>query len=203
MDQIAKSNLAITTFREYGGVLSTAKALKHGIQPRTLYKLRDSGKLEQLSYGLYRLAELPPLEHPDLVTVALRVPQGVLCLISALAFHELTTEIPHEIYLALERGTEPPRVKEIPLRYFWFSSEPFNKGIEVHQLDGVSVRIYSPEKTLADLFKYRYKLGIDVALEALRFYKQQNKVKLAGVLKYARICRVERVMRPYLEALLT
>ncbi len=179
------------------------KALKHGIQPRTLYELRDSGKLEQLSYGLYRLAELPPLEHPDLVTIALRVPHGVLCLISALAFHELTTEIPHEIYLALERGTEPPRIKEIPLRHFWFSSEAFNKGIGVYKLDSVPVRIYNPEKTLADLFKYRYKLGMDVVLEALRFYKQQNKVNLDELLSYARICRVERVMRPYLEALLT
>ena len=203
MDQLVKDDFAIATFHEHGGVLSTAKALKHGIQPRTLYGLRDSGKLEQLSYGLYRLTELPPLEHPDLVTIALRIPHGVLCLISALSFHELTTEIPHEIYLALGRGTELPRVKEIPLRYFWFSSEAFNKGIEVHQLDGVSVRIYSPEKTLADLFKYRYKLGIDVALEALRFYRQQNKVKLDELLKYARICRVEKVMRPYLEALLT
>ena len=137
------------------------------------------------------------------MTLARRVPHGVLCLISALAFHELTTEIPHQIELALERGRERPRIAELPLKIVWFSGSAYSEGIERHELDGASLKVYSAEKTLADLFKYRHKLGIDVALEGLRLYKQRRQVNVAALLKYARIDRVERVMTPYLEAVLT
>ncbi len=194
---------AKAAFRARGGILSTSQALGAGIHRRTLYKLRDEGVLERLSYGLYRLADLPPLDQPDLVTVARRVPHGVLCLISALAFHELTTEIPHQIELALEGGRERPRIAELPLKIVWFSGSAYHEGIETHELDGASLKVYSAEKTLADLFKYRHKLGIDVALEGLKLYKQRRQVNVAALLKYARIDRVERVMTPYLEAVLT
>ena len=193
---------AKAAFRAQGGVLSTSQALEAGIHRRTLYKLRDEGVLERLSYGLYRLADLPPLTEPDLVTVARRVPHGVLCLISALAFHDLTTEIPHQIELALEQGRERPRITELPLKIVWFSGSAYSEGIETHELDGASLKVYSAEKTLADLFKYRHKLGIDVALEGLRLYKQRRRVNVAALLNYARIDRVERVMTPYLEAVL-
>jgi predicted transcriptional regulator of viral defense system len=189
-------------FRRHGGVLRTRDALRLGIHPRTLYRMRDAGDLEQLSRGLYRLCGLPKLSNPDLVPVALRIPRGVICLISALAFHDLTTQVPHQVYLALPRGAEPPRMSFPPLRIFWFTEPAFTKGIEVHQIDGVPVRVYRPEKTIADCFKYRNKIGLDVALEALKLYRGRRNTKINDLLRYAAICRVDKIIRPYLEALL-
>jgi predicted transcriptional regulator of viral defense system len=189
-------------FRRHGGLLRTSEALRLGIHPRTLYAMRDEGVLEQLSRGLYRLTELPPLGAPDFVAVARKVSAGVICLVSALAFHELTTEIPHAVYVALARGTEPPRLDYPPMRIFWFTGDAFTKGIEIHKLDHVAVPVYTPEKTLADCFKYRHKLGLDVAVEALKLYRQRKQMRLDELLRFARICRVEKVMRPYLEAIL-
>jgi len=182
--------------------MRTKDALRAGIHPRTLYGLRDAGVLERLSRGVYRLATATPLGNPDLVTVALRAPDSVVCLISALAFHELTTQIPHEVYVAVARGSEPPRVDHPPLRTFWFTGRAFTEGVETHQLDGVPVRIYCREKTLADCFKYRNKIGLDTALEAIRLYKQSRRTNVDALMKYADICRVAKVMRPYLEAVL-
>jgi predicted transcriptional regulator of viral defense system len=193
---------AKTLFRCHGGLLRASEALQLGIHPRTLYAMRDKGMLEPLSRGLYRLAELPPLGAPDLVAVTRKVPGGVICLISALAFHNLTTQIPHAVYIALRRGAEPPRLDYPPVRIFWFTGEAFTEGIETHTLDHVSVPVYTPEKTLADCFKYRNKLGLDVAIEALKHYRQRQRMRLDELLRLARICRVEQVMRPYLEAVL-
>jgi predicted transcriptional regulator of viral defense system len=193
---------AIALFRQHGGILRTAQALRLGIHPRTLYTMRDSGVLEQLSRGLYRLADLPLLSDPDLVTVALKVPHAVICLVSALAFHELTTQIPHVVDVALSNRAERPRLNYPPLRIFWFSGPAWIEGVEIHQVDNVSVHVYSPEKSIADSFKYRHKIGLDIALEALKFYRQWDNVDVGKLLHYARICRVDRVMRPYLEALL-
>ena len=193
---------AKTLFRCHGGLLRTSEALRLGVHPRTLYAMHDAGVLEQLGRGLYRLAELPPLGAPDLVAVTRKVPSGVICLISALAFHELTTQIPHAVYIALARGTEPPRLDYPPVRMFWFTGDAFTEGVEIHTLDHVSVPVYTPEKTLADCFKYRNKLGLDVAIEALKLYRQWQRMRLDELLRCARICRVEKVMRPYLEALL-
>jgi predicted transcriptional regulator of viral defense system len=138
---------AITLFRQQGGILRTGEALRLGIHPRTLYAMRDSGVLEQLSRGLYRLAELPLLSNPDLVTVALKVPQAVICLVSALAFHELTTQIPHVVDIALPNRAERPRLDYPPLRIFWFSGLAWSEGVETQRLDDVPVRIYGPEKS--------------------------------------------------------
>jgi predicted transcriptional regulator of viral defense system len=189
-------------FSRGGGLLRTSAALRAGIHPRALYEMRDQGVVEQLSRGLYRLAGLPALSNPDLVTVALKIPTGVICLISALAYHEITTQIPHEVHIALPRGTEPPRLKHPPLRVFWFTGRSFTEGIETHKVDGIRLRVYSPEKTLADCFKYRNKLGLDMVLEALRLYRGRKRPNADELMKFARVCRVEKVMRPYLEALL-
>jgi len=189
-------------FREHSGLLRTSEAIRLGIHPRTLYAMRDAGVILRLSRGLYRLADLPPLGNPDLVSVARKVPAGVVCLVSALAYHELTTQVPHQVHLALRRGVEPPRLDYPPLRVFRFSGQAFAEGIEPHDLDGVQVRIYSPEKTLADCFKYRHKIGVDIAVEALRLYRERRPLRASELLRCARICRVEKVMRPYLEAVL-
>jgi len=187
-------------FSAHGGTLRTTEALAAGIHPRTLYAMRNSGQIEALARGVYRLAGLPPLANPDLATVAKRIPHGVICLISALAFHELTTQIPHEVHVAIARTARRPRLAFPPLRVYRFSSAAFEAGVDKHTMDGISIRVYSPEKTLADCFKYRSKIGMDVVLEALRAYRRRQP-RFQNVLKYAKICRVERLMRPYLEAL--
>jgi predicted transcriptional regulator of viral defense system len=192
----------VELFRQHGGGLRMSEALRLGINRKTLYAMRDAGVIEPISRGHYRLASFEPLAHPDLVTVATCVPRGVLCLISALSFHDLTTQVPHVIDVALERGTRKPRFDYPPTRFFWFSGSSFQEGIETHTLDGVPVRIYDPEKTLADCFRYRNQLGMDVVLEALRLWRERRRKKLDVLLKYARMRHVERAMRPYLEAML-
>jgi predicted transcriptional regulator of viral defense system len=129
------------------------------------------------------------------------VPHGVLCLISALSVHELTTQVPHTIDVALERGRTKPRLDYPPTRFFWFSGPAFHDGIETHELDDTPVRIYDPEKTLVDGFRYRSQIGMDVVLEALKLWREHRRRKLDVLLKYARMRHVERAMRPYLEAL--
>jgi predicted transcriptional regulator of viral defense system len=193
---------AVAVFKKHGGILRTAQALRAGIHPGTLYALRDSGVLEVMSRGVYRLTDSSPLSNPDLVTVATRVPGGVICLISALAFHELTTQIPHEVHVALPRGAEEPRLTQPPIKTYRFTGKAFSEGVETHELDGVTARIYSPEKTLADCFKFRNKVGLDTAVEAVRFYRERRRVKVDDLMHYAAICRVKKIIRPYLEALL-
>jgi predicted transcriptional regulator of viral defense system len=182
--------------------LRTAQALRAGIHPSTLYTMRDVGTLEVVSRGVFRLADSEQLGNPDLVTVATRVPSGVICLISALAFHQITTQIPHEIHVAIQRGAEPPRLEYPPIKIYWFKDQAFTAGVDIHKLDDVDIRIYSPEKTLADCFKFRNKIGLDTAVEAVRFYHELRNVNVDALMHYAAICRVEKVMRPYLEAIL-
>ncbi|MBI3607848.1 MAG: type IV toxin-antitoxin system AbiEi family antitoxin domain-containing protein [Nitrospirae bacterium] len=188
-------------FRRAGGVLRTAQALRAGVHPRDLYALRDAGVLEQISRGVYRLADLPPFADPDLVTVVLRVPKAVIALVSALHFHGLTTEIPHEVSVALPQGTSRPRLDWPRLRVYWLSGAMFTSGIETHQRDGVRLRVYGAAKTVADCFKFRNRLGIQVAVEALRTGIEERKFTPAELLRAARTCRVGRIVRPYLEAL--
>ncbi|MEA3376604.1 MAG: type IV toxin-antitoxin system AbiEi family antitoxin domain-containing protein [Chloroflexota bacterium] len=188
-------------FREHDGILRTSEALELGIHPRTLRAMRDSDALDRLARGLYRLADLPPLSNPDLVVVALKVPDGVICLVSALAFHDLTTEIPHSVDVALEKGSWRPRLRHPPLRVFWFSGPAWQEGVGTYQVDGVPVRITVPSKTVADMFKFRRQLGLDIALEALKAYRERDAFDVGELLHYARVCRVEEVMTPYLEAL--
>jgi predicted transcriptional regulator of viral defense system len=199
MTQFAKPAFLreLRLFRAHGGAMRMSDALRGGVSRKTLYAMRDSGVLEALSRGLYRLTELEPLGNPDLVTVATRIPQGVLCLISALAFHELTTQVPHVIDVALERGTRKPRLDYPPTRFFWFSGPAFHEGIETRQLDAAAVRVYDPEKTVVDCFRYRNKIGMDVVLEALRFWREHRPKKLDVLLKYARMRHVETALRPY------
>lgn len=191
---------ALEIFRDHGGTLRTGEALNLGIHQRTLYALRDSRLIEKLDRGLYRLAELPPLSDPDLVTVARKIPQGVVCLISALHFHDITTQIPHTVSVAVKRGTEPPRLQFPPTQIYFFSGQAFTAGIENHSIDDTPVHVYSAEKTLADCFKYRNKIGMDTVREAIQLYKSRRKPRPRDLLRFARICRVEKVMRPYLEA---
>ena len=187
-------------FRKHGGQLRMSEAIAHGITRYMLYSLRDKGVIEQISRGVYRLAELPTISNPDLVTVSLRFPKAVVCLISALNHHDITTQIPHVVSVAAPRNTRTPSIDFPPVQVYRFSDQTYKSGVETHEIDGVSVKIFNPEKTLADCFKFRNKIGMDVVLEALQFYKKRMGFNIPKLLKYASICRVQKIMRPYLEA---
>ena len=187
-------------FRMHGGRLSMSEALERGLTRYMLYSLRDKGIIEQVSRGIYRLVEEPQISNPDLITVSLRIPKAVICLVSALSYHEITTQIPHHVSVAVPRSSWIPSLDYPPIKVHLFSSVAYKSGIEEHSIDGVPVKVYNPEKTLADCFKFRNSIGMDVVLEALRLYKTRKKFELGELIKYARICRVEKVMRPYLEA---
>ncbi len=193
---------AIETFRNHSGLLRTQQAIDEGIAPRTLYQMRETGMILRESRGLYRLAEIEPGAYFDLVQVAMRIPKGVICLISALSFHGLTTQIPHQVYVALPIDAEKPRLEYPPIRLFWLSPKTYSAGIETHELDGVEVKIYGIEKTIADCFKFRNKVGLDVALDALRDYRERKTIMVDYLLLYARINRVERIMKPYLDVII-
>lgn len=200
-ERAAAQERALEAFRTRGGVLRTKEILGLGIHPRTLYRLRDEGALVQLSRGVYRLAELADLAYPDLVTVALRAPRAVICLVSALAYHDATDEIPHEVHIALPRGMNVPRIDHPPVRAFHLSGPSLTEGIETAELDGVSVRIYALAKTVVDCFRFRNKLGPDVAIEALRQAVTRHRVKPASILHFARMCHMDTIMLPYVQSL--
>jgi len=170
--------------------------------PRALvYRLRDRGELEQIGRGLFRHPEAELTEKHMYAEAAKAVPGGVVCLISSLAFHGVGTQNPARIWLALERGSQRPTAVDLPLEFAWFSGEAFTAGVEVHDVEGVTVRVYSPAKTVADLFKYRNKLGVDVAIEALEDGWRRRLFTVDELMRYAAVCRVERVIRPYVQAI--
>ncbi len=188
-------------FRQHRNMLRTSDAIRLGIHPETLYSLRDSGEIEQIARGLYRLAGAP-LENPDWTAVGAQIPQAVICLVSALFHHGLTTQIPHVVDIALPSHARVPKLTNPPIRIFWFPEPAYSSGVETVPTDGIQVRVYSAEKTIADCFKYRNKVGLDVAVEALRTYKEREKrPNLKMVLRYAEMNRAQRVIRPYLEAM--
>lgn len=189
-------------FRKAGGLLRATEAIRKGIHPVTLYALRDNGVIEAISRGVYRLSSIEPSENLDVVAAAKRVPHGVICLISALAFHDLTTQIPREVYMALRKGVRKPTIDFPPIRFFWLSKKVFESEIESHTISATKVQIYSAEKTVADAFKFRNTIGLDVALEALKRWRSKKRPNVEHLLALARICRVEKVIKPYLEAIL-
>jgi len=198
----SRLDTAIRVFQEHKGLLRTSAAIRAGVNPATLYALRDAGVVEQMARGLYRLRDAEMLSNPDLAIVGAKVPQAVICLISALDWHDLTTQIPHEIHIAMPKSARAPRLPWPPVHVYRFTEPAYSAGAETHEIDGVSLRIYSAEKTLADCFKFRNQVGLDVALEALKEYIRRRHTKVDDLFRYSQICRVRSVMRPYLEALL-
>lgn len=192
---------AIETFRRHGGVMRTSQALLQGIHPAAFYRLVEDGQLTRLARGLYRLASTREFSNPDLAVVAAKAPDAVVCLISALSFHGITTQIPRVIHLAVPRGRYAGlRLRTPPVKMYRFDVPTFDQGIEVHRIDGVPLRIYGVARTLVDCFKYRNKLGLDVAIEALRFTRDRKRISNREILQFARLLRQDRVMAPYLES---
>lgn len=196
-----KVNEAIALFKEHGGIMRTSEALNEGIHSRTLYWMHHHGYLKMLERGVYQIEGKEPLSNPDLALVGTKVPEAKICLISALDFHELTSEIPHKVHIALPRRHWKPKLDYPPIQVYWFSGRSLTEGIENHKADGVEIQIYNPAKTIADSFKFRNRIGMEIALEALKNGLTKGKATYSDILKYAKICRVENVIRPYLETI--
>jgi predicted transcriptional regulator of viral defense system len=192
---------ALQAFRDKGGTLRTRDLIALGVHTDALYMLRDSGRIVELGRGLYRLAETGEAEHPDLALVGARAPDAAVCLISALSYHDITTQIPSSVHLAVPRGSYHGIRLPIPVTVYRFDSKTFNKGLETHRVGGMPLKIYSAARSVVDCFKFRNKLGMDVALEALRLARQRKRVQNRELLHYARLLRVENPMSPYLQAI--
>jgi predicted transcriptional regulator of viral defense system len=184
-----------------GPLVRASQLFAAGVHPRTLYALRDAGTLEQVGRGLYRLAAAPAPPHLDLLAVAARAPRGVVCLISALAFHELTDEVPHEVSIALRSGAATPRIDRPPVRVFHFSDLAYRLEIERHVIEGVELKVYSPAKSIVDAFRFRNRIGEDVAIKALSTALRARRVRPGPLLELAGRLRARAVMEPYLKAL--
>jgi predicted transcriptional regulator of viral defense system len=182
------------------GVLRPRDLDRHHIPRQYLHLLERSGKIQRSGRGLYVAVNKKISENRSVAEAAKRVPHGVVCLLSALRLHGLTTQAPSEIWMAIDRKARKPSVDYPPIRIVHFSGDAITAGIEKRRIEGVDVRIFNAPKTVADTFKYRHKIGIDVALEALRDCRRQNKATMDELWHFAKVCRVSNVMRPYLEA---
>ena len=183
------------------GALSAADLDAHGLPREYLSRLTRRGLLERLGRGVYVIPGASNSAHHSLAHVSARVPDCVICLLSALAYHNITTQLPSQAWIAIHRGRRAPKIDHPPIRVVVVSEPAFSAGVEVHEIDGRRVRIYSVAKTLADCFKYRNKIGLDVALEALNEAWTKRLFTMGELERFAKLCRVSRVMRPYLEAL--
>ena len=194
---------AIQIIRDNHGIISVSQALKAGIAPKTFYAMRDQGILIPVSRGIYRLQDADFPADPDLITVSLRIPKAVICLISALHYFDLTEQIPYMVYIALPQQAERPRLDYPPLQIIWPSEKMYNAGIQQISIDNTPVKIYSPEKTITDCFKYRNKYGLDVAVDALKRYMvlPPNQQNFDSLMHFARLNRVEKIFMPYVESL--
>ena len=173
---------------------------QYGIARKYLNLLFHKGFLDRIDRGLYASRDADVSANVGLAQAAKRVPQGVICLLSALRFHDIGTQNPHEVWMAIDAKARRPRVGYPPLRIVRFSGAALTGGIRQHSIEAVTVKVYDPAKTVADCFKYRNKIGLDVALEALRDGLRTGKCTRDQLWQYARVCRVTAVMRPYLEA---
>ena len=183
-------------------ILRTRDLEAHGIWRANLRDYVEQGVLTRVGRGLYTLVGVEVGENHSLAEVGKRVPQGTVCLLSALRFHELTTQQPHETWLALDGKARSPKTDSLALRIVRFTGSALSEGREEHVIEGVPVKIYNPAKTVADCFKFRNKIGLDVALEALRETWRARRCGMSELMRYARVCRVANVMRPYLESLI-
>jgi predicted transcriptional regulator of viral defense system len=182
-------------------VLRTRDLARLGVPRTALEAPLADGRISRLSHGVYAVNGHDVSEHHSLAQAAVRVPHGVVCLLSALVFHELTTQTPHEVWLAIDRKARSPAEGYPPLHVVRFGGEALSAGTALHSIDGVPVRITTPAKTVADCFKYRNKIGINIAVEALRDGWNRRRFTMDELSAMARVCRMEKILRPYLESL--
>jgi len=197
---VAREQQSLRIVRQLG-IARASELEAHGVPRAQIYQLVRKGLVERQARGIYVASRHPFTAEHTLAQVAKRVPGGVLCLLTALRFHELTTQNPAEVWIALPEKARKPRLDYPRLRVARFSGAALTEGIETHRLENVDVRVYSAAKTVADCFKYRNKVGIDVAVEALRDFSRKHRGGATELARFARICRVTRVMQPYLDAI--
>ena len=173
-----------------------------GVSRHRLRSMLRRGEAEQIARGLYRVVDAPATEHETIATVAARVPNGIVCLLTALHFHDIGTQLPGKVWIAIDRKARKPRTGRLPIEIVRFSGPMLRYGVETHELQGVKVRITSPARTVVDCFKYRNKIGLDVALEALKDVIHRRMTTVQEINDAARVCRMSTVMRPYLEMVL-
>ncbi len=188
-------------FLRQAGVARSCDLEGHGVTRSQIRRLREQGIIERVQRGLYTLPGAVLGESHSLAEASRRTPHGVVCLISALRFHGLTTQNPFEVWMAIERKAWRPQQGSPPLRLVYMSGVAFHEGVEEHDVGGVPVRVFSAAKTVADCFKFRNKIGLDVAVEALRDYRRLHPKKLDALWRFAQVDRVTRVIQPYVEAL--
>lgn len=193
---------ALAVIRRHGGIARTRDLLCQGIHPRTIAAMVESGAVLRISRGLYQFVDADPQSMESLATATVAVPRGVVCLLTALVFHELTTQNPPEIYMAVERNSWRSKVDYPPIRIFTMSGDSFGAGIIEETIAGLKVRLYDAEKTICDCFKFRSIVGEDIAIEALKDWLRRPGRDIEKLLSYARICRVESLVRRYLQAML-
>jgi predicted transcriptional regulator of viral defense system len=191
----------VTELGRQRGLLRASDFASRGVSRVAVQRLCERGVLRQLERGLYSLADAEITEHHTLAETARRVPSGVICLLSALRFHEMTTQNPFEVWLALDRKARKPKADGLPLQIVRFSGKALTFGVEEHVIEGVPVRMTSPAKAVVDCFKYRNKIGVDVAVEALASYRRERRGTIDELLRAATVDRVARVIRPYVEAM--
>ncbi|MFA5286767.1 MAG: transcriptional regulator [Candidatus Omnitrophota bacterium] len=192
----------ISFFKKKGGLVSCAEIIKAGFNKALIKVSLKSGRVNKLDRGLYRLPEGVSFSNPDLAAISIKVPKGVICLLSALAFHEATTEIPQFVDIAITRGAYANKIKYPPVRFYRFVSQAWKAGIEEHKVGCHKIKVYNLAKTIADCFKFRNKIGIDVARGALKTAITEKKIKPKEIMHYAKICRIDKVLKPILEAML-
>lgn len=195
-----KKQIKVLSLLKSRGIIRPRDLDAFDIPREVLRRLCQSGMVQRVGHGLYRLPIAPVSEYYTLAEVCASVPAGVVCLLSALRFHGLTTQAPHEVWIAVDtKGYVPKMV--LPVRFVRFSGAAMTEGVMIHKVEGVKVKVYCPAKTVADCFKYRNKIGLDVALEALRESQRAGICSVDELWHYAKICRVGAVMRPYMEAM--
>ena len=183
------------------GLLRVCDLTSRGLHPEYLRRLYKKGLVRREGRGLYIAADAEISVHYGLAQVAKRIPHGVICLLSALSFHEIGTQLPHQVWIAIDRRAAKPKIQFPPLRVMRFSGAALTEGIETYQIEGVPVQIFNPAKTVVDCFKYRNKIGLDVALEALKECIRDRRTTMDDLWHFAQVCRMTNVMRPYMEAM--
>jgi len=197
-----KEKKFIEFLKKRGGMVSYKEIIKAGFNKAFLKDNLDSGRIQKVDRALYRLSDGFTLSNPDLVAVSIKVSKGVVCLLSALAFHEATSEIPHYVNIAIPRGAHANKINYPPVKFYHFTSKAWEAGIEKHEIEEYQIKVYSLAKTIADCFKFRNKIGMNVAREALKIAITEKDVQPKEIMQYAEICRVDNIIKPILEAML-
>jgi len=197
-----KTERMLDYFKKHGGIARFSSIIKSGFHPDTLNAFENEGKIEKIARGLYRMSNYTFGAYPDIVIASLQVPRGIVCLVSALAFHEATNEIPRYVDIAIPAGTRANRIKYPPVKFYRFAPNAWKAGIETHEIEGREIKVYNLAKTIADCFKFRNRIGVDVARDGLKVAVAEKRIKPKEIMQYAKICRVDNIVKPILEAML-